>query len=148
MRWHIETEVGQVEADGLVGGLFDTTPGADVSATVEFIGADALDRHQALQPLVDAALEGETIRIGSRAGRPYYRERLEAFEGVDSLLVRLDPIADARGSVWAVLRGGTDESPAVERSVYVWSLELTVLRRAEAGDERDGVEAEFTNEVV
>lgn len=166
VAWEIQHPDVDSEADGLVGGLFNTAPGSDVSVTLEFRrggAGDPRDRHTELQPLVDAAVEDVTIRVGRSArGEPYYREELAA-HGVDSLLVALvpyDPDAvygqgyggaygggDPRGPVWAVLRDASDATPAAERGVYAWDLELTVLQRYD-GEDREQIEAEYRDEVV
>jgi hypothetical protein len=151
--WRIETDIGDVTADLLDGRLFNTDMGADISPTFAFVswGNDTppIDRHAALQPLVDAAQEGTTIRTGTTStGQPYYREELSGYADVDSLLVALVPEQHDRGAVWAVLRGGTDETPSVERDVFVWSLEATVLERYDSADSRSRVEDDHSDEVL
>ena len=147
MHWTIETDRGIITANGHEGRLFDSAPGSEISPRFAFWDDGSADRHAALQRLVDAASE-QTIRIGESGGRPYYRERLAAFEDVDSLLVGLAPDGDRRGAVWAVVTGGRDETPSIERELYIWTLECVVLRRMQPGDDRESIEAEFTNEVI
>lgn len=92
--------------------------------------------------------DGVTIRTGTTSeGQPYYREELAGFDDVGSLLVALRPDTGDRGSVWAVLRSGTDPTPGTEADVFVWELELTVLRRYE-GEDRSEIEDEFGDEVL
>ncbi|QLG63077.1 hypothetical protein [Halorarum salinum] len=154
--WTIETSVGDVTADWLEGTLFNTAPGDEVTATFAFVSwgepVSPRDRHGALQPLVDAARDGVTIRTGVRGGAtdtglPYYREELTGFDEVDSLLVALLPEGDRRGAVWAILRSGSDATPGTEGDVFVWELELTVLKRYE-GEDRAEIEAEYGDEVL
>ena len=150
MTWTIDTTIGTVKADFLEGQVFDTQPNIEIEPTFVFkesAEGDARTRHSALQALVDAAQE-QTIRVGEAGGKPYYRERLEAFDDVDSLLIGLTPEGDNRGAVWAVLVDATDETPSIERDVYVWTLECVVLRRQSPGDKRKDVIDEFSEEVV
>jgi hypothetical protein len=151
--WRIETPNGDITADFLDGALFDTAPGSMVSPTFAFVsdGVDTApsDRHAELQTFVDAAQERTTIRVGTTSeGKPYYREELSGYADVDSLLVALVPEQHDRGAVWAVLRGGSDETPSVERDVFVWSLELTVLERYDSADSRTDIENAYSDEVL
>lgn len=149
--WTIDTDVGVVRADFLDGELFDTKPGAEISPEFVFVsgGVDGTpgDRHAELQPLVDAAVDGTTVRTGrTRLARPYYRETLSGFPSVGSLLVALVP-DEGRGGVWAVLRSGTDATPSVERDVFVWEFELTVLERYDEADDRETIISTYQDEV-
>ncbi|WP_135827296.1 hypothetical protein [Halorussus halobius] len=149
--WTLETDAGDVRADFLDGQLFNTQPGGEIEARFVFVldGVDETpsERHGQLQSLVDAAVDGTTIRTGrTRRGRPYYREVLSGFPDVDSLLVAMVP-DEGRGGVWAVLRSGADATPSVERDVFVWEFEATVLTRYEEGDSREDIEAAYRDEV-
>ena len=167
--WVIETETVDIVADFIEGQLFDTAPGSEISASFYFVSRakvdDAQERHEALQPFVDAAVDGITIRARRNArSKPYYREDLVGYD-IDSLLVALvprylspygengygdlygSPIRD-RGAVWAVLRSGSDNSIAVERDVYAWDLDLTVLKRYDESDDREDIVTEFRDELI
>jgi hypothetical protein len=151
--WRIETANGDITADFLDGALFDTSPGASISPTFVFAsdGVDSMPqaRFEALETYVDAAHERTTIRVGTTSdGRPYYREELSGYADVDSLLVALVPEQHDRGAVWAVLRGGSDETPSVERDVFVWSLDLTVLERYDSLETRGEIEDAYSDEVL
>lgn len=148
--WTIETAASTITADWLEGQLFNTAPGSEITATFVFVDdgvdADAAGRHEQLQAHVDAAREDVTIAVGMTArGEPYYWEAL-AGAAVDSLLVRLAPQSGSRGGVWAVLRSGSDATPAIEDGVYIWELELTVLQR-DGGEDRSSIENKFAHEV-
>jgi len=151
--WRIETASGDVRADFLDGTLFNTSPGASISPAFVF-ASDGVDssprtRFDALETYVDAAHERTTIRTGTTStGQPYYREELSGYPDVDSLLVALVPEQHDRGAVWAVLRGGGGETPSVERDVFVWSLEATVLERYDSADTRTGIEDAYSDEVL
>ena len=150
MRWQLDTDVGVIEADALVGQLFEKQPGQTVTTTWLFKDDNelesAVDRHASLQPVVDAAQE-QTIRTASSAGVPYYRERLAAFDNVNSLLIAIRPRDESDG-VWAVVVDGADETPTIRRDPFIWSLDVFVLRQIKAGDTREQVESEFADEVI
>jgi hypothetical protein len=149
--WTIETETETVTADLLDGQLYETSPGSDITASFAFVSwgdGDPRNRHGQLQAFVDAAVDGTTIRTGrTSTGRPYYREELSGYGEVGSLLVALVPASGNRGGVWAVLRGGTDQTPSVEEDVFVWQLDVTVLERYD-GEDRATIEDAYNDEVL
>jgi len=149
--WEIDSTAGTVTADWLEGQLFDTAPGSEVTATFVFVddgvATDPATRHEQLQAYVDAAQEGATIDVGATAtADPYYVESLSGAD-VDSLLLALTPKGDRRGAVWAVLRSGSDATPAVEEGIHIWELELTVLQRF-AGEDRSTIKTQHRHEVT
>ena len=150
-RWFLDFENERIRVDGITPSETQTlTPGEEVSITCWFTpdndtdGESYLNRYEEIRKYGRVSASNAVVRGLTDETTAWYRERVAAFDDIDSLLVRFIPsagIIDA-DEFWAVIIGVSDQSNPLAENRLI-DIELFILDPQTAIDTHDEARDHF-----